>query len=125
MRRGSLFWRDRYRRKQRIQHPHLVESKPPPFRYFGFLREETNSRVIASGITQAPIPPNSVVILAIANLASEVKYFNPGPVYSTSLSAATVFLFNSPRMPKMTSFPPIPRGGFPIRLILTTSGTAI
>lgn len=58
----------------------------------------------------------------MANRASQDKCARPGPVNSTTLSAATVLRFSSFMMYKMVSLPPIPGLGVLINRILTVSG---
>jgi hypothetical protein len=62
-------------------------------------------------------------IFEIANLASQDKCCNPGPVNSTTLSAATVFRFSCCKMYRIVSLPPIPGLREFIRRIFTLSGT--
>ena len=61
-------------------------------------------------------------MLQIAKRASLDRELNPGPEISTALSAATVLRLRSPRMWRITSLPPIPRGGLPTSTIDRTSG---
>jgi hypothetical protein len=65
----------------------------------------------------------TVVIFPIANLASQLKCCNPGPVNSTTRSEATVFRFSCCMIYRIVSLPPIPGGGVPTKRMLTLSGT--
>lgn len=78
---------------------------------------------VSLALSPLHITPRTVVMLEIANRASEDRCLTPGPVNSTMRSEATVFLFSCCKMYKITSFPPIPGFGDPTKRMLTDSGT--
>jgi hypothetical protein len=59
----------------------------------------------------------------MANLASQLRYSSPGPVNSTTRSAAIVLRLNSFKIYRIVSLPPTPGGGLLMKQRLTVSGT--